>query len=284
MRHLKFVMAAFFLALTSPALAQTTLPLNTGYNHGTFSPYATPSGAVSSIQDNYWIKIASYEPPAASTTVAPAWVLNPSFAPWAPPISFPNSRWIGPRNTPASPTGVSAINPGYSIFRKCFCLMAGYKNPALSFQMRGDDNINVWLNATTTTLLAPIIGNWGGGPVRSGGTNDVSRFRVGRNCIYVLVEDFGGHIGFNLAGSVSATGLMPTAGAGTGVSFEPCACSQGGHGPGPGPVSASAAAVRGGPAARMAAPVAQDDNDEAVVQELVKFAEARRIARIRAGK
>lgn len=262
MRHLKFVMAAFFLTVTSPAVASTTLPLNTGYNYGTFSVYAGPSGSVSNVQDNYWIKIASYEPPLTSTTVAPAWVLNIPPAPWAP--ALPNSRWIGPRNVVSSAPGVSGINPGYSIFRKCFCLMAGYKNPDLRFQMRGDDNIQVWLNSTTNTLVGPVIGNWGGGPVRSGATQDPAKFRTGRNCIYVLVEDFGGHVGFNLAGAMSAVGLMPTAGAGTGVSFEPCACKQAA-----GPV---------GSAARMT-PGVQDDSDEAVVRELVKFAEARRRAR-----
>lgn len=107
-------------------------------------------------------------------TVSPAWVLNRSLGgpptPWAPPLSvtagsppttFP-SQWIGPRPVVASSPGSSATFPAYSLFRKCFCLMPGFSNPRVSFSIRGDDTVQVWLNNVTNTLVGPATGNWNG--------------------------------------------------------------------------------------------------------------------------
>jgi hypothetical protein len=271
MKYLLFALAAASISMSSPALGQS-LPLNTGYNYNSFSVYPQPAGGTSTVSDNYWIKIASYEPPTPSVPVAPAWVLPAAPPPpWAAPLtvviggSTIGSRWIGPRPVAASSPGTSVQNPAYSVFRKCFCLMQGYQNPQLSFQVRADDKVQVWLNSVTNTLVPAQIGNWGSNAINSLPTNP-AQFQTGRNCVYVLVEDnLGGHMGFDLAGSVSALGLMPVAGAGTNVSFAPCQCG--------GPAGTASAA----PAANARA--SRSDDDSAVVQAIIKIAEARRTRR-----
>lgn len=252
--------AAAVLSISGAAAAQTTLPLNTGYNYGTFSLYPQPTGSGNSpYQDNYWIKIASYEPPAPSVPVAPAWVLNQSLVSlW---LTLPNSRWLGPQPTPAGSSGTSATNPAYSIYRKCFCLMSGYQNPTLSFQLRADNDSQAWLNGITNVLIPPSASSYNGSALTSRPTN-ASMFHAGPNCIYVLVQNNGGPTGFNLAGSVSALGLMPVAAAGVNNSFAPCQCG-----------GATPAAPGGTPAsARMAD--ANDDSD--TVRAIVAYAEAQR--------
>lgn len=278
MRKLHRLLALTLLSASAAAVGQTTLPLNTGYNHTAFQPYAIPAGVTSNIKDNFWIKIASYEPPAPGTTVAPAWVLNPvvSGAPWSPPLTTnltnppAASRWIGPRPVTASSPGTSVSNPAYSLFRKCFCLMRGFNKPRLNFQIRGDDNIQVWLNTVTQTLVGPVPGNFNSQP-RPGAATP-AMFRTGRNCIYVLLEDnfANGHMGFNLAGAVSANGLMPVAGAGIDVSFAPCSCTS----PGPGHMPTGAAM-------KAASAGTEADDDSAVVQAILKIAEARRLKNAR---
>lgn len=245
---------AALLLLGNLAQAQTTVPLNTGYNHSVFNPYPTvttdpsPPGA----RDNYWMNIAS-----SSAPPGPAWILrNPG---WAP--VFPNTNWIGPRNTAFSAPGTSPDNPAYTIFRKCFCLQPNFKEAKLSFQVRADDTVQVWLNSQLNQLIAPSWGNWSGQPLSA---STGSGFRVGKNCLYVLVEDFHGATGFDLLGSVSAYGLLPMPAAGMGQSFEPCSCVGRGGQPG---ISDPASAMRIEP------------SDEQVIKEIVGIAEARRAAR-----
>jgi hypothetical protein len=271
MRYFFLAAASVAISISSAAMGQS-LPLNTGYNYSNFSLAPQPPGGTSTVQDNYWIKIASYEPPATTMTVAPAWVLPAAPPPpWAAPLAVTvgsspiGSRWIGPRPVAASPPGSNQQNPAYSIFRKCFCLMPGYQGAQLSFQVRADDSVQVWLNSVTNTLVGPVSGSFNGIP-RNGGTSNPAHFQTWRNCLYVLVEDnLGGQMGFDLAGVVSAIGLMPVAGAGTNASFAPCQC-----GGGPVPAGATAAASR-----RASDP----DDDSAVVQAIVRIAEARRTSR-----
>lgn len=244
-------MAAVFFT-TAPAFAQTTMPLNTGYDHGAFAPYPNPTSP-STTQDNYWIKIASYEPPAPSSPVAPAWVIQKAGG-WS--LQFPNTQWIGPRNTNAAPAGSSQNNPAYSIFRKCFCLMKGYKEARLNFQLRADDNVQVWLNSVTNTLVPAQIGNHSGTPLTA---QTMNGFKQGKNCVYVLVEDtLNGSMGFNLSGSVSAIGLMPQAAASVNQTFAPCACDQQ-----PGAAGAGMKTA---------------DEEQATVNQIIKIAEDRRKA------
>lgn len=243
-----FATFAAVLLLNTFAFGQVVL--NTGYNHSAFSAYLPPA-PVSTTQDQYWINIASY--PTLPT--APAWVIQKAGG-WA--FAFPNTNWIGPRTTFASATGTNTENPSYTIFRKCFCLLPGYNSVKLSLsQIRADDTIQIWLNSQVNQVLAPSWGNLNGVPLSAGTSNG---FHVGKNCVYVLVEDYyGGAMGFDLVGSVQGNGVLPLPAAGVGQSFEPCACrSQGSVGPDP----------------RRTAEL--NDNDEQVIRELVKTAESRR--------
>jgi len=129
--------------------------------------------------------------------------------------------------------------------------------------MRGDDNITVWLNTTLNNLLPATSGRWNLSPI-SYTTSDQSKFRIGVNCLYVLLEDTGGNMGFDLQGTVSAFGLMPLPASGTATSFAPCGCD----------FPATPAPQTGGPkAARTAA--AADMDEQKVIQDIIKIAEDR---------
>ena len=252
--NLALALAAFLL-LGNSAIA--SVPLNTGYNHSINTAYPTVIPPISgpSDRDNYWINIAS----APNIPSGPAWILHRPNV-WA--LAFTDTNWIGPRNTATGSAGTTPDNPAYTIFRKCFCLLPGFKDAKLSFQVRADDTVQVWLNTQLNQVVAPAWGNWNGTPL-TGSTNN--GFRVGRNCLYVLVEDFHGHMGFDLRGDVTGYGLLPMPAAGTaGTSFEPCACRQGPTG-----------------LADRSAVMRIDDDDQQVVQAIVKIAEARRMAKQR---
>ena len=236
MRRLR-LLALALLGIPCTALGQTKLPLDTGYDHAALAHYPAPAAfsGPSATADDYWTKVASYEPPAPGAAVAPAWVLDISTAGW--PSMVGNSRWIGPSPVHASAAGTKPPDPAYSLFRKCFCLLRGFRDPRLSFRLHGDDRVQVWLNSVTTTLAGPADGLTAAG--LSGATANLGDFRTGVNCLYVLVEDHHGmNMGFNLSGTVEAWGLMPIVGKGPGVSFEPRACG------GASPPGAAAAADR----------------------------------------
>lgn len=240
MRYHLIAAALVAISVGSESIAQTTtLPLNTGYDYTIFGLYpAAPTTGNSPILDNYWIKIASYEPPTGTVTVAPAWVISPGGWP-----TLSGARWLGPRPLAAATPGTSASVPAYSIFRKCFCLMQGFQNPQISIQFRADNQSQVWLNTVTAQLIPASLTSWNATNPLTGSLTDASKFRVGLNCIYVLVEDTGGAIGFVLSGTVTATGLLPVAGAGVGPNptFGNCSCGDSGT-PAPAglPTSASA--------------------------------------------
>lgn len=212
MRKLHALLALTLLGTSSAAMSQS-LPLNTGLNHAnftTYSPLGTP--------DNYWIKIAATNPPLGPAFTIP----HPH---WLPPLTLPasdggfQSTWVGPTTTGASPSGQVT----YALFRKCFCLMSDYKEAKLNLKIRGDDGIGVWLNGVNNVVV-PYQGGSFNGPAINGAATP-AQFQKGRNCLYVLVVDTGSVVtGFNLAGTVSAYGLMPVAAAGTGGSFRPCTC------------------------------------------------------------
>jgi len=242
--------------IPAAAVAQTTMPLDTGYNYSNFSYYPVPSVQPSPVTDNYWIKIASFEPPSTSPPPAPASVLNPAWVgAWQP---LGGARWLGPRPTVLGGTGgTNPSAPAYYIYRKCFCLMARYQKPALSFQLRADNESNAWLNTTTNVLVPPSPSSFSGQPLTSHPTNP-GMFHAGLNCVYVLVQNTGGPTGFSLSGTVSATGLMPIAGAGVSPSFAPCQCS--------GPAAPATASAR----------AASGNEQAATLRAIVAFAEARR--------
>ncbi len=251
MNRIMFAGGAMLVSISASAFAE---PLNTGYNHGLPGPY--PVGAA----DNYWIKIASYEPPSSGNTVVPvgpAWVVAPPTA-WTP---VPGAQYISPRQTIFSSSGTSPARPAYSIYRKCFCLLPGFANPRLEFRARGDDNMQIWFNSMRNTLVAPGAGNFNvnDGPVYHRVTTNMAHFRAGRNCLYVLIEDnvaFGA-TGFSLAGTITAAGLMPGAAFGPEGRFGNCGC--------PGETTPGGAAPEAATAA----------NDTEMVRAIVQFAESR---------
>ncbi|HET8796246.1 MAG TPA: hypothetical protein VFO89_01055, partial [Thermoanaerobaculia bacterium] len=219
-----------------------SLPISTGYDYTNYGTY--PLG----VQDNYWINIASY--PQTTSAIAPSYTVS-----YGPPLA--NSQWINFHSTNASDSSVNPSNPGYTIYRKCFCLNAGYTNPTLSFVARADDTLQVWLNNQTNTLLSPQFAL---GPPISSLPSTPAMFRTGKNCIYALVEDvFGGATAFDLSGTVSATtGLSPIPAAGTSQTFA-CGCNTG---PNINPDE------RG---------FALGDDDSGVIAALIQYAEERRL-------
>lgn len=254
------------MSFEQAAVAQSSLPLNTGYNHAGYAPYPTVIGT-SSVQDNYWINIASF--PATTPPVASSWVLEHPVGWWVP---LPGSHWISARNSVGSAPGTASDNPSYTIFRKCFCLLPGFKEAKLNFQVRADDNITIWFNTILNQVLAPSPGQSNSPTPLSGGTS--KGFVVGKNCLYALVEDTTpGKMGFNLAGDVSAYGLLPTAAFGENQSFEPCVCRKGRYIP-------TGESLDAGANSRGTLRAA-DDDDRQVIREIVKAAEERRAARRR---
>lgn len=281
MKRFLLTAAALSTAIPGPALAGT-LVLNTGYNNGV--PLAIGQ------QDQTWIKIASYEPPV-SAPVAAAWVISTGGY-----STLPGAQWLAPRSSPLSTTGpnsTSPSRPAYSIFRKCFCLLdtAGAQ---LSLRVRADDNVQVWLNSVLNTLAPPQAGQLSSGlgipyPSLPQYPANPHYFRLGRNCIYVLVEDTvaNGAIGFTLAGTVSAPGLMPNAATGVNGNFGPCGCptepnsadvGPGTVGPGTYGPGTVAPGTFGPGTVGHGTPHADQAGDSAAVQAIVNFAEARRLA------
>jgi hypothetical protein len=260
------------LVFCSFARGQQTSPLNTGYDHSVPGPYMTVSIPISNRQDMYWINLATY--PATTPPTGPSWVLKFPGAPWAPAMTYTSgsvtwgSSWIGARKT-VDGGGSTLDNTGYSIFKKCFCLLPGFNNAFLSFKALTDDKASFYLN-TIPNSLGTVSGN-AGGPAFSGGTNNQNYFHVGKNCFFVYLEDQGGWMGFDLVGEIKANGLLPMVAAswnGTDISFEPCPCSN------PTPTSPRPGMPN---SARVGAQAEYDDQQ--VINELVKFAEARRTAK-----
>ncbi|HYJ83817.1 MAG TPA: hypothetical protein VEW26_13365 [Allosphingosinicella sp.] len=211
MRKLHALVALALLGASSAAMSQS-LPLDTGFNNSNFT-YYTVNGS----PENYWIKVASSgtltPTPGFNIPAHPAWQTLPGS------IGGNQTKWVGPTATGTSPSGQTT----FAIFRKCFCLMPGYKQAQMNFKIRGDDGIGVWLNSAGNNILQYQGGSFGGPAINGPAT--APQFQTGRNCIYVLVVDTGSVVtGFNLAGTVSAFGLMPMAAAGTGASFKPCTC------------------------------------------------------------
>jgi len=258
--YIAMIAGLVWSALPAAAFGQTVMPLNTGFNHATGSVYAV--GA----RDDYWINIASSLPTTPGQDRS--WTIA-SVSPWQPALpisgSIPATQWISARNTISSNVD-PVTQKGYTIFRKCFCMMS-FSQARLSFNVRADDNIQVWLNTNLNTLLGPVQGGYSNPTPLAAGTTDQSKFRVGVNCLYALVEDVGGYMGFDLRGTVSAFGLMPMPASGTDVSFKPCDCN---FSQAPGSAQPSSAAATHG---------SEHFDDRQVVEAIVKIAEARKATR-----
>ncbi|HSY50876.1 MAG TPA: hypothetical protein VLC46_18880 [Thermoanaerobaculia bacterium] len=245
-------------SLCSAALGQTKEPLNTGYDNDNPvpSPYTAVISATSNTNDNYWINIASY-PPTLPPAPAPSWVLKYPGLPWA--LALPKTNWISARPTVGSPGTVS--DPAYTIFRKCFCMLQAYTQPALTFTVRADDTVQVWFNTQLNVALPASDGHYNTTVLNSLPSNP-NWFRPGSNCIYVLVENLGGWMGFDMEGIIQAYGLMPGAAEGAAQQFA-CPCTSGPNGPKP-PLTGRGTVT----------------GDDEVVNALKQIAERRRLARI----
>ena len=241
MKMMNLVVAVLILTMaTSSVMATQTLKLNTGYNHSLIVDAAyTPIPPAT--QDNYWIKVWSTAPgfpaPSWAIPVSPAWF----------PTPLPDSNWINVQNSNASTYPSNSTTPGYHIYRKCFCLQQGFKNATMNLDFRADDGVAIWFNST---WIQPFTaGNWWQSTPYTKTVN--SGFRVGRNCMFVLIGDIGTYTGFNLAGSVTANGLLQTPAFGTAGTFQPCGC--------------------GGPAGGQAMRIGEDgDDDKKIIEEIVK--------------
>jgi len=257
MKRMNLMVAIFgLLIFSSFAMGLGQVELSTGFDNTLIvqAPYPNPP-VVSNQPDNYWINIASF--PTTNPAVGPAWVLHSPQASWWS-VLLPNSRWISAWKTAASPSLTTVLNPAYTIFKKGFCLQRGFQNASLSFKARGDNNINAYLNTTLNPVLPPSSGQWNSAAPLQSLPSNPAWFRVGPNYLYVYAEDDGGLMGFDLSGTVSALGLLPTPAMGTNGSFAPCSCSTG-------PVTRSATEV--------------GDNDAKMIREILKIAAAQRAAR-----
>jgi hypothetical protein len=258
LKNLLIAPLAALFALGSSAMA-VGLPIDTGYNYSpVFAPYALPPlNVASTIVDNYWINLSSF-PQTTPLSPFPSYVLrhNGFAAPWAVPM--PGSNWIGPRNKNTSATGTTSSNPAYTIFRKCFCLEQGFNSASLSFRVMNDNDIQIWLNTQFNPLLGPTLTSWATpSSLITSTPAQLKYLHAGTNCLYALLEDDGGVMGFDLSGTFNANGLYPDPAVGIDQTFR-CPCTQ-------------------GPAGRMAAPAA---DDQEVVSAIVKIAEGRRRARM----
>jgi len=239
--------ALFFLGSLTVAVA---LPIDSGYDYSVYNPYATPTSTTSSTLDMYWINIASYP----TIPVSPSFVLKDPGT-FVSPIS-PNSKWIGPRHTALSAVGTSPSNPSYTTFKKCFCLEPNFNHAQLlNVSVMNDNSVEIWLNTVTNVLFGPAVGSATSPTVITNTAAHLGTLHAGTNCIYVLLEDTGGNMGFDLAGDFTANGLDPYAASGVGQKF-PCACNRQ-----PGPTRASY-------------------DDQQAVSAIVKIAETRRLARM----
>ncbi len=237
-----------------------TLPLNTGYDYPNWTTFPTASTAT----ERYWIKLATY--PATAGTPGNSWVIAPPPVGWSSALNLVigtntySSTWISAFGNPPIATGTNAINTGYAIYRKCFCLPQGYSQPRITGSVRSDDSIQMYLRSQLNTVLPPSQGNHNTTPYTINYTNPAG-FRVGTNCLYAYVEDTGGSTGFNFAGEVTANNVTPLIAQGVNMSYAPCACNQG-------PIGISEQKKF-------------DLDEKNVVQEIVKMAEAKRIENIR---
>lgn len=263
---LNLIAAIFVLLVFSNfANATVTVPLNTGYDYWLNAAYPIPTTVTPQqfLQDDYWMHLSN----PVGNTWSPAYAITRSIA-WVPSMSAPvfRSNWVNSRTNWSSAPTTTGTNPGYTIYRKCFCLQSGFIEPRINFNLRADDGVTVWLNTILNTVLPPSPANHFATIPYTASTN--SGFRVGSNCLYVLVEDTGGATGFDLNGTVSAyAGLLSTPAKGPNQSYAPCSCSVNG------PVPLNEAD------SQISAIMAENDDADAI-KEIVKFAEERRVQRI----
>ena len=173
----------------NPCPPLQTLPIKTGcdYATGTTSKIGGP--------DLNWTVVADPDP--NTTESRPPYVITQNPA-WAAPL--PGTQWISSYSTASD-----EMNGKY-VFELCFCLREGFSNPILNLSLRADDRAEVFLNG----------GSLGSTPNPSFNTlapyqvpvPPSNVFKVGRNCIRVVVENvYSVAMGLNLSGSITTNGL-----------------------------------------------------------------------------
>jgi hypothetical protein len=285
------LIAAIFVLLifSSFASATVTVPLNSGFDHWFGVPYGvSPSPVGLPKQEDYWINVS--DPLNFKTSYA----INKYTAPlpWLGPMNHTNiltvltdSQWVNFQSSWSSAPGTNSDNPRYAIYRKCFCLQPEYKNPNMRFSLRADEYSAVYFNGSTNILLAPAWGNASSGPARTVNTTTgvgintggpYRGFKVGKNCLYVFVEDFGTDTqglatGFNLAGEMSVSaGMLSMPAKGPFQSYAPCSCEV--------PIPGTDSPVKND---TKRSTLTADEDETEVIKEIIKFAEERRAKRIK---
>lgn len=260
---LNLIATVFVLLVFSNFASAITVPLNTGYDHWLGTPYiGLPK------QDIYWLNISG----PVNNVWTPSYAVQTGYLPALVP-PFASSQWISSRTSFLSASPTTVTKPGYTIFRKCFCLQKGYINPRIRFSLRVDDNVTVWFNTIMNTVLAPSGPNFGNYSWANNGVpwsvDTTKGFREGSNCLYVLVEDVGGGTAFILEGDVAATaGLFQTPSTGSDQSYAPCSCDGGVNGQGISTENETKTST-----------LTTDDTE--IIKEIVSYAEQRRVERIR---
>jgi hypothetical protein len=176
-----------------------SLSLNTGINpiNGTLLSLGSP--------DPGWTVIA--DPSSTTVEPRPAVVLtDPPTTAWG---TISGSQWIGAQST--------ADNDfGDYYYQRCFCLRDGFARAVLNFQMRADNQADVYLNK----ILAQIQSSTPPAPILHGADGDfwssvnpdvlspavTQGFQFGRNCLIVKVHNEGSYTGLDFAGTITAAG------------------------------------------------------------------------------
>jgi hypothetical protein len=161
--------------------------LNTGYDQSTSTllPFGTLPGGTN---DDDW-KVGEQ----------PAKVIISPHPVWAAPLDL--SRWISVNPDRGLSPGATTIS-----FERCFCLGAGARDVTLDLQARADNEATVLLNGQN--LGGPGGAHNSATPLsirRTGAVGD-GLFVEGRNCLRIVVTDFGVVTGLDVAGSVIASG------------------------------------------------------------------------------
>jgi hypothetical protein len=141
----------FSLFAQIPVSCQSTVTLNTGYNHGTNATYAVGAW------DNYWTVIGGPGTSACGTPTypSPAAVIPISVG-WGS-IKYPNSEWLSFR-----PTAVLSCNNTCAagdlpvVFQRKFCMLKP-DTVTINVRMRFDNSACLFVDGTPTGTLGTNI-------------------------------------------------------------------------------------------------------------------------------
>lgn len=188
---------ALALCVSVPAVRAECPPndlfvnLTTGYDEDAASTIASGS------QDDDWTTTVDPSggvvPDATGVITAhPAW------------LTFPGSKWIA-----ADKYGPN----GEYVYETCWCMDHDYQQPVLGFEIRADDQADVYLNGNL--IVSTVDGTFNDSIVPTYQFSNPALFQAGENCLEVHVENkYGVVTGLNLQGTMSA------------VSGECCECSE----------------------------------------------------------